>query len=65
MRKPQYKQVAAYGHFGRHDLDVTWERTDKVEALQEALATMHMLGFYGNEPFKGACCESNSVIESR
>ncbi|MBC5636593.1 methionine adenosyltransferase [Ornithinibacillus sp. BX22] len=44
LRKPQYKQVAAYGHFGRHDLDVTWERTDKVEALQEALANYAYAG---------------------
>lgn len=35
LRKPIYKQVAAYGHFGRTDLDLTWERTDKVEALRE------------------------------
>lgn len=36
LRKPIYKQVAAYGHFGREDLDLTWERTDKVEELKEA-----------------------------
>lgn len=36
LRRPIYKQVAAYGHFGREDLDVPWERTDKAEALQKA-----------------------------
>ncbi len=34
LRKPQYRQVAAYGHFGRDDLDVAWERTDKAELLR-------------------------------
>ena len=34
LRRPIYKQVAAYGHFGRDDLDVPWERTDKAEALR-------------------------------
>ncbi|HAK57619.1 MAG TPA: methionine adenosyltransferase, partial [Lachnospiraceae bacterium] len=33
LRKPIYKQTAAYGHFGRDDIDVPWERLDKVEAL--------------------------------
>jgi S-adenosylmethionine synthetase len=36
LRRPIYKQVAAYGHFGRSDLDVPWERTDKAEALRQA-----------------------------
>jgi S-adenosylmethionine synthetase len=34
LRRPIYKQVAAYGHFGRSDLDLPWERTDKAEALR-------------------------------
>src|SRR5690606_29777216 len=34
MRKPQYRQVAAYGHFGRDDLNVPWERTDKAAILR-------------------------------
>jgi S-adenosylmethionine synthetase len=33
LRKPIYKQTAAYGHFGRPELDLPWERTDKAEAL--------------------------------
>jgi len=34
LRRPIYKQVAVYGHFGRNDLDITWERTDKADALR-------------------------------
>ncbi len=37
LRRPIYKQTAAYGHFGRTDLDLSWEKTDKVEALKQAL----------------------------
>ncbi|GIN93080.1 S-adenosylmethionine synthase [Siminovitchia terrae] len=33
LRKPIYRQTAAYGHFGRTDIDLPWERTDKAEAL--------------------------------
>ena len=36
LRRPIYKQTAAYGHFGRPDLDLPWERLDKVEALRTA-----------------------------
>jgi S-adenosylmethionine synthetase len=34
LRRPIYNQVAAYGHFGREDIDVPWERTDKADALR-------------------------------
>lgn len=34
LRRPIYKQLASYGHFGRTDLDLTWERTDKAEVLR-------------------------------
>lgn len=37
LRRPIYKQTAAYGHFGRNDLDLPWEKLDKVEALKEAV----------------------------
>ncbi len=37
LRKPIYKQVAAYGHFGRNDLDLTWERLDKVEVIKSLM----------------------------
>ncbi|MGI6630838.1 MAG: methionine adenosyltransferase [Bacillota bacterium] len=36
LRRPIYKQTAAYGHFGRTDLDLPWERLDKVELLKES-----------------------------
>jgi S-adenosylmethionine synthetase len=36
LRRPIYKQVAAYGHFGREDVDVPWEQTDKADALRRA-----------------------------
>jgi len=35
LRRPIFRQTAAYGHFGRSDLDLPWERTDKAEALRE------------------------------
>ena len=35
LRKPVYAQVAAYGHFGRNDLDLSWEKLDKVDALRK------------------------------
>ncbi len=38
LRRPIYRQTAAYGHFGRTDVDLPWEHTDKVEALKAALA---------------------------
>ena len=37
LRKPIYKQTAAYGHFGRNDLDLPWEATDKVDVLKKYL----------------------------
>lgn len=36
LKRPIYKQTAAYGHFGRDDLDLPWERTDKADALRRA-----------------------------
>ncbi|WP_438447457.1 methionine adenosyltransferase [Gorillibacterium sp. sgz5001074] len=36
LRRPIYRQTAAYGHFGRTDLDVPWEKTDKAELLRKA-----------------------------
>lgn len=37
LRRPIYKQTAAYGHFGRNDLNLPWEKTDKKEVLQKYL----------------------------
>ena len=36
LRRPIYRQTAAFGHFGRTDVDLPWERTDRVEMLQKA-----------------------------
>lgn len=38
LRRPIYKQTAAYGHFGRTDLDLPWEQLDKIEALKKSIA---------------------------
>ncbi|MBR9936419.1 methionine adenosyltransferase [Oscillospiraceae bacterium Marseille-Q3528] len=38
LRRPIYKQTAAYGHFGRNDLDLPWEKLDKVDELKKYLA---------------------------
>ena len=46
LRRPIYKQTAVYGHFGRDDLDLPWERTDKAEALRKAA------GLNGSKPSK-------------
>jgi S-adenosylmethionine synthetase len=35
LRRPIYKQTAAYGHFGREDLNLPWEKTDMAEALKK------------------------------
>lgn len=37
LRRPIYRQTAAYGHFGRSDLDLPWERTDRIDAIKKAL----------------------------
>ncbi len=36
LRRPIYQATAAYGHFGRTDLDLPWERTDKADTLRKA-----------------------------
>ncbi|VDG98032.1 methionine adenosyltransferase [Sporosarcina sp. ZBG7A] len=40
LRRPIYKQTAAYGHFGRTDIDLPWERTDKASALKEEVTQL-------------------------
>lgn len=40
LRRPIYRQLAAYGQVGRTDLDLSWEKTDQVEALKDALANL-------------------------
>ena len=37
LRRPIYRQLAAYGHMGREDLGVNWEKTDRVQALLDAI----------------------------
>ena len=37
LKKPQYRKLAAYGHMGREDLGVAWEKTDKIDAIKAAL----------------------------
>ncbi|MFH1064498.1 MAG: methionine adenosyltransferase [Candidatus Woesearchaeota archaeon] len=41
LRRPIYEKTAAYGHFGREDIDFTWENTDKVDILQKAAGTLN------------------------
>lgn len=43
LRRPIYRQTAAYGHFGRSDLDLPWERTDKADALRAEAAQIAKL----------------------
>ena len=40
LRRPIYRQLAAYGHMGREDLGVKWENTDRVDALKAAVAAL-------------------------
>ncbi len=40
LHRPIYRQTAAYGHFGRDDLDLSWERTDRTDALLEAVGAV-------------------------
>lgn len=40
LRKPQYRKLAAYGHMGREDLRPAWERTDRAEALLNAVQAL-------------------------
>ena len=37
LRRPIYKQTAAYGHFGRNDLDLPWEKLDRTDILKKYL----------------------------
>ncbi len=47
LRRPLYRQVAAYGHFGRTDLDLPWERTDKAAALRRDAEALRRDGAAG------------------
>ena len=40
LRRPIYRPLAAYGHMGREELNVLWEKTDRIEALKDAVAQL-------------------------
>lgn len=40
LLKPRYSKTAAYGHFGRTEAEFTWEKTDKIEAIKDAVKTL-------------------------
>ncbi|MCL2164732.1 MAG: methionine adenosyltransferase [Oscillospiraceae bacterium] len=44
LRRPIYRQIAAYGHFGRSDLDLPWEKTDKAELLKKKASQIYTQG---------------------
>jgi S-adenosylmethionine synthetase len=44
LRRPIYRPTAAYGHFGRSDLDLPWERTDRAAALRDAAGAVGVAG---------------------
>ena len=46
LRRPIYRQLAAYGHFGRDDLDLSWEKTDRAESLKAALSRRQRPGIF-------------------
>ena len=37
LRETKYRELSAYGHMGRDDIDISWEKTDRVEALKKAI----------------------------
>ena len=52
LRRPIYKQTAAYGHFGRNDLDLPWEKLDKVEALKNYLQSKNKEYIFCLQPYE-------------
>lgn len=40
LQRPIYKQTAAYGHFGRNDINVPWEKTDKIDILKQSVEAL-------------------------
>ena len=50
LRRPLYRQTAAYGHFGRSDLDLPWERTDRAVELAKLAGTEPMLAATAKTP---------------
>ena len=54
LLRPIYRQTAAYGHFGRSDIDLPWEKTDRVDALKAALSQTKIksLSFFDDQVFE-------------
>ena len=54
LRRPIFRNTAAFGHFGRDDIDAPWESTDKAEALQQAATTLQRAAdAFGKHLFRG------------
>ncbi|HLC76338.1 MAG TPA: methionine adenosyltransferase [Candidatus Peribacterales bacterium] len=49
LLRPQYRQLAAYGHMGREDLDIAWEKCDRIDALREVVAKLDQKTLVGVE----------------
>ena len=50
LRRPIYRQIAAYGHFGRNDLDLPWEKLDKIEEIKKLMAEYNGKLWHGHRP---------------
>ena len=63
LRRPIYKQTAAYGHFGRHDVDLPWEKLDRVEDLKKYLKENVLLSVIKQD--RNADCVKIKTINNR
>ena len=63
LRRPIYKQTAAYGHFGRHDVDLPWEKLDRVEDLKKYLQENVLLSVIKQD--RNADCVKIKTINDR
>ena len=63
LRRPIYKQTAAYGHFGRHDVDLPWEKLDRVEDLKKYLQENVLLSVIKQD--RNADCVKIKTIDNR
>ena len=63
LRRPIYKQTAAYGHFGRHDVDLPWEKLDRVEDLKKYLQENVLLSVIKQD--RNADCVKIKTINNR
>jgi len=63
LRRPIFRKTAAYGHFGRSDKEFTWERTDRVDALRQAVGASNGVkknGVHGRKPRREGAAEQRS-----